>query len=203
MHQVHKNIRYTYEDYLTWPDDERWELIKGVPYDMTPSPTRHHQEIVVELSRQAANHFCDRPCRVYVAPFDVRLKLRHEEKTETVVQPDLAVVCDEEKLDEKGCFGAPDWIVEVLSPSTAAKDKIVKLALYEEHGVREYWLVHPQDRTVTIYTLSDGVYSRPEIEETRGATGVRIFPELEIDWSYAFVEKETPPVLKKPAPATE
>ena len=103
MHKArYSKERYSYEDYLTWPDEERWELIKGVPYAMTPSPSRHHQEIVVELSVQTGSHFRGKQCHVFVAPFDVRLKLKDAEKTETVVQPDLAVICDEDKLDDKG-----------------------------------------------------------------------------------------------------
>ena len=115
---------YTYGDYLSWPDEERWELIDGIPHSMSPAPSRVHQEISMELARQIANHLIGKNCRVYAAPFDVRLPKGGEkdEQIETVVQPDLVVVCDESKLDERGCKGPPDLIIEILSPHTAAKD---------------------------------------------------------------------------------
>jgi Uma2 family endonuclease len=110
----------------------------------------------------------------------------------TVVQPDLSVICDPSKLDEAGCCGAPDWIIEVLSPGTAAKDQIIKKALYERHGVREYWLVHPVDHVLTRYRLVEGRYAQQEVFETVGSTAVAILDGLAIDWTFA-----TPP---KPAP---
>jgi Uma2 family endonuclease len=131
--------RSTYAEYLTWPEDERRELMDGVAYAMTPAPGRRHQSILVELSRQVANLLQGADCRPYSAPFDVRLPEGDEadEQVVTVVQPDLAVVCDPAKLDDAGCRGAPDWIVEVLSPATASRDPIEKRALYARHGVKE------------------------------------------------------------------
>ena len=125
---------YTYEDYLLWSDEERWELIDGVPYNMTPAPSRVHQGISMELSRQIANHLAGKMCKIYAAPFDVRLPKsdEEEEQIETVVQPDLVVVCDGNKLDERGCKGAPDLIIEILSPYTAGKDMKIKRNLYED-----------------------------------------------------------------------
>lgn len=174
---------YTYQDYLTWPDDERWELIDGVPYNMTPAPARIHQEIIVELSRQIANFLQDKDCRIYVAPFDVRLPKGQEsdDAVETVVQPDIAVVCGSEKLDEAGCRGAPDWVIEVLSPSTAAKDQIQKRDVYQRHGVKEYWLVHPMDKTVTVYRLEQNKYGKPDISEIKGQLQVESIEGLAID----------------------
>lgn len=149
--------KYTYEDYLTWPDDERWELIHGIPYDMSPAPSRKHQDIVVEISRQISNYLKDKPCRLYTAPFDVRLE------SDTVVQPDLSVICDKNKLDDKGCNGAPDVIIEILSPSTAAKDMKIKLALYERHGVKEYWVVEPFEQMLLLFSLETGEqYGKPK-----------------------------------------
>lgn len=175
---------YTYADYLSWPEQERWELIDGVAYAMAPAPARRHQEIVVEMVAQVVPFLRGTPCALYAAPFDVRLPRRRQadENTDTVVQPDLIVVCDRSKLDERGCRGAPDWVVEVLSPSTAAKDQIQKRALYERHGVREYWLVHPTDRLVTIYRLDQGGYGKPEILELKGQTPVGVVAGLTIDW---------------------
>ncbi|WP_255210712.1 Uma2 family endonuclease [Methylogaea oryzae] len=114
----------------------------------------------------------------------------------TVVQPDLAVVCDAAKLDQAGCRGAPDWVVEVISPHTAAKDHVRKRELYERHGVKEYWLVHPLDRVVTRYVLANGRYAQPLIEEAVGRTAVACLPGLEIDWEFL-----NPPDDTRPGPA--
>jgi len=176
---------FTYADYCRWPEDERWELIDGEAYAMASAPSRIHQEFTVELIRQIANALRGHPCRVYVAPFDVRLPRGPEadDQIDTVVQPDLAVICDRTKLDDKGCRGAPDWIIEILSPSSAAHDQIRKRALYERQGVREYWLLHPIDRVLTIYRLgADGLFARPEVVELSGSTPVAILPELSIHW---------------------
>lgn len=184
--------RFTYGDYRRWPEDERWELIEGIAFDMCPAPTRQHQALVVELVAQIAPHLRDEPCAVYVAPFDVRLPEYEEpdDEVETVVQPDLAIICDPDKLDDKGCRGAPDWIIEVLSPGTAIKDQTQKLALYERHGVREYWLIHPVDRVLTIYRLEDRIYGRPEVLALTGATAT-IVPGLSIHWPQATSAERT------------
>lgn len=178
---------YTYADYASWPEDQRYELIDGVAYAMT-GHSRRHQEIVGELYRQIANALEGHPCRVYLAPFDVRLPKADEADAavDTVVQPDLSVFCDRRKLDEQGARGAPDWVIEVLSPSTAGHDHILKRRVYERAGVREYWLVHPTDRIVTIYWLIDGEYGRPDVFELTGSTASRILPELVIDWDRAL-----------------
>jgi Uma2 family endonuclease len=180
--------RFTYADYASWPDGERWELIEGEPFAMSPAPARVHQEVVVELLAQIHQAISGGPCRVYVAPFDVRLPEQDEadEVVETVVQPDISVVCDPGKLDEKGCRGAPDWIVEVLSPRTAAKDQIVKRDLYQRRGVREYWLVHPTDRLVFLYSLEGNFYAGPDIRPTAGRTPVSCLDAVEINWDRVF-----------------
>lgn len=185
------DTRYTYGDYLQWPDDYHCELIEGVIYDMSPAPTRRHQEVSMELSVQVGGFLRGMPCRAYAAPFDVRLPQGNEadDKVDTVVQPDLVVVCDEAKLDERGCRGAPDWVVEIPSPHTARKDQIRKRDLFERHGVREYWLIQPLDGTLTIYRLrSDGSFGPPEILETNGKTPVAALPGLVIDWAGLFPE---------------
>lgn len=175
----------TYADYLTWPDDVRYELIDGQAYAMVPAPARAHQQLVGELYRQVANVLKGKPCQALVAPLDVRLPRpgQGDAETDTVVQPDLLVVCDPSKLDERGVRGAPDWIVEVLSPTTAARDQTVKLAAYERAGVSECWLVHPTDRVVTVYRLVDGAYGRPAIHELTGTLAVRVLPEIVIAWA--------------------
>lgn len=186
---------FTYGDYRRWPEDERWELIDGVAFNMCPAPSRQHQELLGELFRQTATFLLGKPCKVYIAPFDVRLPKADEadDAVTTVVQPDMAVICDASKLDDKGCRGAPDWVVEVISPHTAAKDHIKKRELYERHGVKEYWLVHPLDRVVTRYILEGGLYPRPAIEEAVGRAAVGCLPGLEIDWEFLNPPDDTLP----------
>ncbi|MCX8049886.1 MAG: Uma2 family endonuclease [Methylohalobius sp.] len=175
--------RHTYGDYLHWPEDIRYELIDGIAYAMT-APTRRHQEILLELARQVANALQGHPCRPFIEPFDVRLPKGEEadQDIDTVVQANLCVVCDPQKLDERGCRGAPDWVVEVLSPATAGHDHILKRAVYERAGVREYWLVHPVDRIVTVYRLEGSRFAVPEVRELEGKQAVGVLPGVEIDW---------------------
>ena len=135
--------RYTYGDYLTWDDAQRYELIDGSIYVMSPAPGRRHQEVAGEFHRQLANYLLEKECAVYIAPFDVRLPEREkrDEDIATVVQPDLVIVCDDNKLDERGCKGAPDLVIEIISPGSAGRDRKTKRELYQKHGVLEYWIV--------------------------------------------------------------
>ena len=185
---------YTYADYLQWPDETRYELIDGEAFLMSPAPLVEHQEIAGEVFRQLANQLDGQPCRPYIAPVDVRLPRTDEADAaiDTVVQPDVLVVCDPGKVDRRGVRGAPDWVAEVLSPSTAARDQIAKRRIYERAGVREYWLVHPTDRTLTVHWLVDGRYGIPEISELKGSTALAILPEVAIAWD-ALVAR-LPPV---------
>lgn len=183
--------RYTYGDYLTWSDDVRYELIDGVAYMMTPAPTLDHQDIAGEIYRQLANALEGKPCRPYIAPVDVRLPKGDEadEAIDTVVQPNVIAVCDESKLDRHGVRGAPDLVVEVLSPSTAYHDHKRKREVYERAGVKEYWLVDPMERMIYIYHLDDqGRYGKPDVREMKGETPVSILPEVVIHWD-ALVER--------------
>jgi Uma2 family endonuclease len=176
---------YTYADYLTWPDSRNDELINGVAYVREPpAPLLSHQGIVVELSRQVANALEDRPWHVYVAPVDVRLPKATEEddQIDTVVQPDVFIVRDLQKLDARGVRGAPDWIAEVLSPSTANHDRTVKLPVYERAGVPEVWLIHPIDRAMTVHQLDAGRYGPGSILELKGRTPLNAVPGVIIDW---------------------
>ncbi|MGQ9557968.1 MAG: Uma2 family endonuclease [Desulfurispora sp.] len=182
--------RYCYTDYLQWPDNQRWELINGVPYLMTPAPSRRHQEILGNLFgliwsflRSAAG------CRVFMAPFDVRLpaKGQNEADIDNVVQPDLVVVCDETRLDEKGCLGAPDIVVEIISLATARKDLGLKFDLYERCGVPEYWVVFPQEKAVQVYKLnSAGQYERGGDYGPDSVLTTEILPGLEINLAEVF-----------------
>ncbi|HRP98048.1 MAG TPA: Uma2 family endonuclease [Rhodocyclaceae bacterium] len=183
---------HTYAEYCTWPDDARYELIDGIAYAMAPAPARSHQDVLLEIAFQVRTALEGHRCRAYITPFDVRLPRGDEadDDVDTVVQPDLSVVCDRDKLDARGCRGAPDWIVEVLSPATAGHDMIVKRRLYERAGVREYWLVHPTDRVVTVYALRDGAYGVPAIHELKERLAVTVLPEIEIDWARALADIE-------------
>ncbi|PRY86521.1 Uma2 family endonuclease [Mongoliibacter ruber] len=156
---------YTYADYLTWQMDEMVELIKGKIFKQAAAPRRIHQEISGKIFNNLYNYLEKKPCKVYAAPFDVRLpvKSKQNEDIDTVVQPDICVICDYDKLDELGCVGAPDLVVEILSPGNNKKELQNKYEVYEESGVKEYWVVHPNECTLIIYTLIDGKYSASKI----------------------------------------
>lgn len=178
---------YTYNDYLTYDEGERIEIIEGNIYAMSPAPSRIHQEIISEL------HFILREyikanngsCKVYTAPFDVILKNDDEEvgNSRNVVQPDISVICDKSKLTDKGCTGSPDMIIEVVSPYNPSNDYIKKTALYEKYGVREYWIVNPMKRNILIYNLIDTGYDTPNMYSFNDIVPVSIFKELNIDFS--------------------
>ena len=179
---------YTYKDYCKWDKDERWELIKGIPYCMSPAPNRAHQSVVGEIFRQFANFLVEKECDVYTSPFDVRLpdKDKGDKETTTVVQPDIVVVCDQKKMDDAGCKGAPDLVIEVVSASTASRDNIEKLDLYEKHKVREYWIVHPEEKLLWVYFLEDEHYGRADVYDSANKVSVKILPGLLIDLSLVF-----------------
>ena len=182
---------HTYADYLTWSRSYGDELINGTAYVREPpSPSWLHQGIVGELYYQAAKALEDKPCRVCVAPLDVRLPKSTEEddQVDTVVQPDVLIVSDLKKVDARGMRGAPDWVAEVLSPSTARHDQTVKLSAYERAGVREVWLIDPVDRTLTLYQLEAGYYGRPTTLELKGRTQLTAVPGVTIDWARALAK---------------
>jgi Uma2 family endonuclease len=177
---------HTYADYVTWSDTYGDEVVDGTAYVREPpSPTRSHQEIVGELYRQIANALKGYSCCVYMAPFDVRLPKSTEpdDLVDTVVQPDVFIVCDLSKLDARGMRGAPDWLAEVLSPGTTRHDKIVKLRVYERAGVREVWLIDPIKRTLMIHRLEAGHYGRATLLELKGQTPLTAVPGVTIDWA--------------------
>ena len=176
---------HTYADYLTWSRDYGDELIDGTAYVREPpSPTRVHQEIVGELSFQLTDALRSKPYRVYVAPFDVRLPKSTEEddQVDTVVQPDVLIVSDFKKLDARGMRGAPDWLAEVLSPSTARYDQRIKISAYERAGVREVWLVNPMDRALQVYRLEAGRYGPAMLLALKGQTPLTAVPNVIVDW---------------------
>ncbi|MCX7047965.1 MAG: Uma2 family endonuclease [Candidatus Sumerlaeota bacterium] len=196
--------RFTYGDYLQWNDGERWELIDGMPYAMfpaetrmyamPPSPSRMHQSISGELLRQISNFLLDKSCEVFAAPFDVRLPKADEpdEQIRDVVQPDIVVVCDQKKLDEKGCRGGPDFVIEILSPASAQHDQVRKLKLYEKRGVREYWIVDPATKRVIVRLLNaKGRFDPPRIYDGAGSLAVATLPGLSIDLGLVFRQART------------
>lgn len=159
---------YTYDDYRSWPEDERWELIEGVAWNMSAAPSRWHQGLVTRFFDQILPHLRNKQCEMFTAPFDVLLPEAGEsmeDEISTVVQPDISVICDTKKLTEKGCTGAPDWIIEIISPATAAKDFDEKLHLYERHSVREYWVVDPGNKAVYVFVLDPkgDTYGEPKV----------------------------------------
>lgn len=156
---------FTYGVYTGWPDEERWELIDGVAYDMTPAPTTSHQSVTGNMFGILFGLLRGHPCRVFAAPVDVLLPSGEEtdEEVDTTVQPDVFVICNPGIVQEKFVRGTPDWVIEVLSPSTARKDEGIKRDRYQRAGVKEYWLLHPTDRTLVRYRLEDGTYGLPDV----------------------------------------
>ncbi|MCH5599148.1 Uma2 family endonuclease [Niabella ginsengisoli] len=150
------NKSYSYADYLTWRFQERLELIKGKIFKMSPAPRVRHQAISMYVGNQLYNFLSGKDCKVFTAPFDVRLTKKNvkNELVKTVVQPDICVICDPDKLDELGCVGAPDIVVEILSPGNNTKELKNKYDVYEENGIQEYWIIHPEEKTFLAYTLN-------------------------------------------------
>ena len=171
---------YTYADYLKWQFAERIELFRGKIFKMSPAPNRYHQNVSGNLQGILWNFFNRNSCNLYAAPFDVRLvkTKSNDEKVTTVVQPDLCVICDENKLDDKGCNGAPDLVVEILSPGNTKKEMGIKFDLYEENEVKEYWLVDPTEKVIFVYTLQNNKFVglKPLIEDD--VIKSNVFPEL-------------------------
>ena len=158
--------KYSYADYLTWQMDEMVEIIKGRIFKpAAAAPRRIHQEVTLKVARKFADYLDQKPCKIFVAPFDVRLpvKSKKNEDIDTVVQPDICIVYDPEKIDELGCLGAPDLVVEILSPGNNKKELQNKYEVYEESGIKEYWVIHPNECTLIIYTLVDGKYYASKI----------------------------------------
>lgn len=190
--------RWTYADYLTWDDGQRWELIEGEAYllqgpvGLAPAPNRHHQELSGSLFFQLFAHLKGKSCQIFAAPFDVRLSEQpdvSDNYVETVVQPDLLVVCDKAKLDDKGCNGAPDLVIEITSPSTARHDLKTKYDLYQKHGVKEYWIIHPSEKTLMVFKLQpDGCYGAPDRYAGDDQVSVPLLGDLVIELAEVFAE---------------
>jgi Uma2 family endonuclease len=169
---------YTYADYLKWTFDERLELIKGKIFKMSPAPGSVHQLISGAIFAELYNYLKGKPCKVFHAPFDVRLNKRsiNNKDIQTVVQPDISVVCNPLKIDEKGCLGAPDIVVEILSPGNNKKELQNKYEVYEENGVLEYWIIHPSEKTFLRYSLVENRYQASRLLTTGDEVITPILP---------------------------
>ena len=174
--------KYSYADYLTWEFEERVEILKGKVFSMGATPNTSHQRISGKLSGILWQKFNNMSLNFFAAPFDVRLldkkKSTLDQEIYTVVQPDLCVICDRSKIDKKGCIGAPDLIIEILSPGNSKKEMDIKYDLYEENGVLEYWMVNPSEKTISIFVLQNGKYIgiKPLIEDSKLKSPT--FPDL-------------------------
>ncbi len=187
--QLDLSQSYSYADYLGWKFSEYVELIKGRVLRRMSSPTSLHQQCSSNLHGELYQYLKGKSCRIFSAPFDVRL-LRStgngDAQVKTVVQPDLCVVCDSTKIDKRGCLGAPDWIIEIVSPSTATRDTKTKFDLYAENDVGEYWIVFPGEQTVSVYVLQDGDYQPIGDFYEPGLLPSRTLPDLQLQWADVF-----------------
>ncbi len=177
--------KWTYADYLTWDDDQRWEIIDGEAYNMSPAPTLRHQAIIGNIFALFHLFLRGTSCRPFIAPTDVVFD------DENVVQPDMVVVCDPNKLTGANIQGVPDLVIEILSPSTTLRDRRLKKGLYESFGVKEYLIVDPLADTVDRYLIVDGRYGSPEIFDWSEPLTLQLFPELTLNLWEIF-EKELP-----------
>lgn len=175
--------KYSYADYLTWQMDEMVEIIQGRLFKMTAAPSRIHQKVAIKLSSILYGFLERNPCEVYSAPFDVRLPKTstRDDDIYTVVQPDVCVICDPNKLDEAGCIGAPDLIVEILSPGNNRKELQNKYEVYQESGVREYWIIHPNEQTLMIYSLHEGSFVPSRLFTSGDTIGSAVIPGFYLD----------------------
>lgn len=177
INQLDLNKTYTFADYLLWRFKERVELIKGKILKMSPAPAPNHQRISQKINQKLYSFFESTPCELFYAPFDVRLPNKNGEIL-TVVQPDLCVICDRNKIDDKGCLGAPDLVIEILSPGNSKKEMNLKFSLYEESGVSEYWVVDSSEKFILIYSLENGEYiSRKPVADGEMLQSIK-FPDL-------------------------
>jgi Uma2 family endonuclease len=171
---------YSYTDYLLWQFQDRVELIKGFILKMSPAPSMIHQRISNNLTGCFYENMKRKPCNVFQAPFDVRLPIASAKKDSTVVQPDLCIICDESKLDARGCNGTPDLMIEIISSNNSKHDVHTKFNLYQEAGVKEYWMIEPNDKIILVYTLvnSEFIGLKPQVEGENIKSP--LFPELNI-----------------------
>ena len=184
------NKTYTYADYLKWTFEDRLELIKGKIFKMTPAPNSIHQIISGGVFSEIYNHLKGKKCKVFSAPFDVRLSRSsvNDKEIINVIQPDICVVCDLSKIDYKGCIGAPDIVVEILSPGNNKKELQNKYEVYEESGVLEYWIIHPQEKTFLKYTLTDDEFQPSKLITLGDEVTTPILPGFKLSLDELFVD---------------
>jgi Uma2 family endonuclease len=196
---VKRNIvPFTYRDYASWPADERWELIDGVAWDMCAAPSFNHQAISAVLFGTFFTHFRGKQCKVLSAPLDVILPDKDEDdwqNSTTVVQPDILVICDKTKINRKGCVGAPDLVVEIISPYTSKKDIKEKYDLYERTGVKEYWIVFPGEQAIQVYAKTkDSLFDEGRVFDLSGerpeeaVVSSVLFPDLSVRLAELFAD---------------
>lgn len=186
--EVDYGHHYTYSDYLKFTFDEMVEIIKGKIFRMSPAPSATHQRISGRLFTIISNILWNKQCQVFSAPFDVILPVKGKDfmQSDRIVQPDIVVICDQSKIKERGCFGAPDWIIEILSPHTSKKDLQDKFDLYEESGVQEYWIIEPKNQTVEVFVLENEMYQRITTYVQDDIAPCNVLPELSIDLKVLF-----------------
>lgn len=186
--EVDYGHHYTYSDYLKFTFDEMVEIIKGKIFKMSPAPSATHQRISGRLFTMISNIIWNKQCQVFSAPFDVILPVKGKDfmQSDRIVQPDIVVICDQSKIKERGCFGAPDWIIEILSPHTSKKDLQDKFDLYEESGVEEYWIIEPKNQTVEVFVLENQVYQRITTYVQDDIAPCNVLPDLSIDLKVLF-----------------
>ncbi|MFI3136513.1 MAG: Uma2 family endonuclease [Methylococcaceae bacterium] len=191
LSQLDLNQTYSYADYLTWQLNDAIELIKGKIMLMSPAPNVKHQSVSMNLTRPLAMFFNHKKCRLFAAPFDVRLydrkkSLLASQDIHTVIQPDLCVICNPAILDKQGCNGAPDWIIEILSQGNSKREMNIKYDLYQESGVTEYWLVYPEQEAIHQFVLDE--HGRYQLKNmfTDGFATPALFPELAIELAEVF-----------------
>ncbi|WP_040329815.1 Uma2 family endonuclease [Clostridium ihumii] len=189
--ELNKNQVYTYEDYLKTPEGDVFEILDGQVFNH-PAPSRIHQDLIMEISSEIRNYIKSNngPCKVYTAPFDVVLvnEGEIENSSKNVVQPDISVICDKNKLTDKGCTGTPDMIIEIVSPSNASHDYVKKLFLYEKYGVKEYWIVNPMEKVVSIFSFNGQRFGEPKQYTFDDKIKVNIYNDLDIDFKSLNLE---------------
>ncbi len=187
--QLDLSKSYTYADYLSWKFTDLVELVRGHVVRKMSGPVTAHQRCSMNFSRLIDSFLVGKTCQVFAAPFDVRLWRstgNGDDQIRTVVQPDLCVICDPAKIDRRGCLGAPDWIIEIISPRTAVYDTKTKFELYAENGVAEYWIVFPGEQSITTFVLHNGEYQPTGVYDEVGPIRSHTLPELQLEWANVF-----------------